>query len=60
MTSCNLSVGRDRVVDTGALYKLEGPGIESRCGLNFPHRSRSALRATRPPVKGVPKRFAGG
>ena len=35
-------------------YGLDGPGIESRLGWDFPHLSRPALRTTQPPVKWVP------
>jgi hypothetical protein len=35
-------------------YGLDGPGIESRCGRDFSHTSRPALRPTQPPVQWVP------
>ena len=35
-------------------YGLDGPGIESRCGRDFPHLSRPSLRPTQPPVQWVP------
>ena len=34
-------------------YGLDGPGIESRWGRDFPHLSRPALRPTQPSVKWV-------
>jgi hypothetical protein len=35
-------------------YGLDGPGIESRWGRDFPHLSRPALGHTQPPVQWVP------
>jgi hypothetical protein len=34
-------------------YGLDGPGIESRWGRDFPHLSRPALRPTQPHVQWV-------
>jgi len=34
-------------------YGLDGPGIESPWGRDFPHLSRLALRPTQPPVQWV-------
>ena len=38
----------------GLRYGLNGPGIESRWGRDFPHMSRQALRSTQPPAQWVP------
>ena len=38
-------------IETG--YGLDGPGIESRWGLDFPLLSRQALGPTQPPVQWV-------
>jgi hypothetical protein len=35
-------------------YGLEGPGIEYRCGRDFPQLSRPALGPTQPPVQWEP------
>ena len=42
--------GGDSSVDIATHYGLEGPGIESRWGRDFPHLSRPALGPTQPPV----------
>jgi hypothetical protein len=49
--------GPDSSVGIAIGYGLDGPGIESRWGRDFPHLSRPALGATQPPVQWV---FAGG
>jgi hypothetical protein len=47
-------VGRDSSVGIATAYGLDGTGIESRWGRDFPHLSRPALRPTQPPVQWVP------
>jgi hypothetical protein len=56
------SCGPGSVVSTATTYGLDGPGIESRWGRNFPHPSRPALGPTQPPIQWVPrvKRSGGG
>jgi hypothetical protein len=46
-------VGQDSVVGIATRYGLDGPGIESRWGRNFPHPSRQALGLTHPPIQWV-------
>jgi hypothetical protein len=46
--------GPSSVVSIATAYGLDGLGIESRWGRDFPHLSRPALRPTQPPVKWVP------
>ena len=56
-------VGKDcfpgSIVGIATAYGLDGPGIESRWGRDFPQLSRPALRATQPPVQWV-RFFPGG
>ena len=47
-------VGRNSSVGIATSYGLDGPGIESRWGRDFPHLSRLALGPTQPPVQWVP------
>jgi hypothetical protein len=39
-------VGRDSSVGTATVYGLDGPGIKSRWGRDFPHPSRPAHPAS--------------
>jgi hypothetical protein len=41
-------------VGIATAYGLDGPGIESRWGRDFPHLSRPSPRPTQPPVRWVP------
>ena len=41
-----VNVGRDGIVGIATRYGLDGPGIESLWGRDFPHPSRPALGPT--------------
>ena len=45
-------MGRDSSVGIATRYGLDGPGIESRCGRDFPHPSRPALEPTHDLING--------
>ena len=47
-------VGKDSSVGTGTRYGLDGAGIESRSGPDFPHPSKPVLGPTQLPVRWVP------
>ena len=49
------TVDRDSSVGIATRYGLDGPGIESRWGRDFPHPSRPSLGPTQPPVQWVPR-----
>ena len=46
--------GPGSVVGIATGYGLDGPGIESRWGRDFPHLSRPTMGSTQPPVEWVP------
>jgi hypothetical protein len=48
------AVDRGSVVGIGNCYGLDGPGIESRWGRDFPHPSRPSPVATQPPIQWIP------
>ena len=43
-----------QVLDIVTRYGLDGPGIKSRWGGDFPHPSRTTMRPTQPSVHGTP------
>ena len=50
-------MGQSSSVSIATRYELDGPGIESRCGGDFPRPSRRALGSTQPPIQWVPGLF---
>ena len=52
--SVQATCGPDSSVGIATDYGLDGPGIESRWGRDFPHLSRPALGLIQPPVQWVP------
>jgi hypothetical protein len=46
--------GHGSSVGIASGYGLDGPGIESQWGRDFPHLSRPALGSTQPPVQWIP------
>ena len=47
--------GQDSSVGITTRYGLDGPGIESRWGRDFPHPTRTALVPTQPPMQWIPR-----
>jgi hypothetical protein len=56
----NSQTGQDSVVGIATRYGLDGPGIESQWGWDFPHPSRPALGPTHPLIQWAPGLFPGG
>ena len=54
------TVGRDSVVGIATRNGLDGLGIESRWGRDFPHPPRPALGPTQPHIQWVPGLLPGG
>ena len=52
-------MGRNSSVGVATRYAMDGPGIKSRWGRDFPHPYRPALAPTQPHVQWVPG-FPGG
>ena len=59
MPGYNVGCGRDSSVGIATRYGMEGAGIESRWGRDFPHQSRPALGPTQSPIQWVPGLFPG-
>jgi len=53
-------VGRNSAVGVATNYRLDGPGIESRWGGNFPDPFRPALGPTQPSIQRLACPFPGG
>ena len=59
LSSLYISGGPGSSVGIATGYELDGSGIESRWGRDFPHLFRPALGLTQPPVQRVPGLFRG-
>ena len=55
----SLIEGLDSAVGIATGYGLDGPGIASRWGRDFPHLSRPVLGPTQPPIQWLPGLFPG-
>jgi len=54
LTTTSVNNGQDRAVRIATRYGLDGPGMESRWGRDFPHPSRPVLGPTQSPIQRVP------
>ena len=50
-------VDQDSSVGIATRYGLHDPGIESQCGIDFPHPSRPVLGHAKRPLEGMPCHF---
>jgi hypothetical protein len=53
-SSLGSHIGQDSSVGIATRRGLDGPGIESRWGRDYPHPSRPALGPTQLPIQWVP------
>ena len=53
-------MSRESVVRIATRYGMDGPQIESQCGIDFPYLSIPTLGLTQSPVQLVTGLFAGG
>jgi hypothetical protein len=56
---CTLVIFGAEIVSIATRYGLDGPGIESWLGRDFPHPSRLDLGPTQTPIQWVPGSFQG-